>query len=159
VAQPQWLAARQAWLAARQAQPDGQAEYLGDTVALHQAPGGGWHAQPVAARALTKKAVGAGRDGFSLARACSVAQGQAAVAARVIGAVEAVLAHRLAAQRGRADQHGGQVVGRLRRPELVAIGLQQLRVSGEMAKFSMLVTSGSHCWWKRGASTASTFMP
>lgn len=42
VAQPQWLSIRQAWLQARLAHLAAQAVYLGDTVALHQALGGGW---------------------------------------------------------------------------------------------------------------------
>lgn len=47
VAQPQWLSARQAWLQARQATLAAQAVYLGDTVALHQALGGGWRGDAV----------------------------------------------------------------------------------------------------------------
>jgi NodT family efflux transporter outer membrane factor (OMF) lipoprotein len=43
VAQPQWLGTRQTWLQARLAYLAAQAVYLGDTVALHQALGGGWH--------------------------------------------------------------------------------------------------------------------
>ena len=43
-----------------------------------------------------------------------VAERQPGVAARIVGAVEAVLADRLAAERRRADQDRGDVVGRLR---------------------------------------------
>ncbi len=49
VAQPQWLSTRQAWLQARLAHLAAQAVYLGDTVALHQALGGGWRDQPTLA--------------------------------------------------------------------------------------------------------------
>jgi len=47
VAQPQWLGTRQAWLQARLAYLAAQAVYLGDTVALHQALGGGWRPDTV----------------------------------------------------------------------------------------------------------------
>lgn len=47
VAQPQWLSTRQAWLQARLATLAVQAIYLGDTVALHQALGGGWRPDTV----------------------------------------------------------------------------------------------------------------
>lgn len=50
VAQPQWLSARQAWLQARLAYLAAQSVYLGDTVALHQALGGGWRDDTVVGR-------------------------------------------------------------------------------------------------------------
>ena len=56
----------------------------------------------------------------------SVTQGQPCVAARVIGAVEAVLAQGLAAQRWRANQDRRDMVRRLRVAELVAHCLEQL---------------------------------
>ena len=43
-ARPAWLAARQALLQARLAQVGAKASYLGDSVALFQALGGGWRA-------------------------------------------------------------------------------------------------------------------
>lgn len=50
VAQPQWLQARQNWLQARLNQVASRATYLGDTVALYQALGGGWQADPALAQ-------------------------------------------------------------------------------------------------------------
>lgn len=47
---PQMLAARQAWLTARSNAAAAQAVYLGDTVALYQALGGGWQRQATAVR-------------------------------------------------------------------------------------------------------------
>src|SRR5438874_10591949 len=56
----------------------------------------------------------------------SIAERQAGVAPRIVRAVEAVLAHRLAAQRRRADQDRREVVRRLRVAELVTHALEDL---------------------------------
>ena len=50
----------------------------------------------------------------------SIAERQPRLAPSIVGAVEAVLADRLAAQGRRADQDRGEVVGRLRAAEFVA---------------------------------------
>jgi hypothetical protein len=45
-------------------------------------------------------------------------------------------------------------------PSLWPMSMSSFCESGLKAKRSTLVVSGSHCWWKRGASTASwMFMP
>ena len=51
---------------------------------------------------------------------------QPGVAARIVGAVEAIVADRLAGERWRADDDDRQMVGRLRRTELVALAFQDL---------------------------------
>src|SRR5580704_18011614 len=55
-----------------------------------------------------------------------IAGSQAAVSTRIIGAVVAIVADRLAPERRCADDDERQVVGRLRRPQLVAHPLQNL---------------------------------
>jgi hypothetical protein len=76
-------------------------------------------------------------------------------AARIERAVEAHARHRFRVERRRADQDRGDVIFRRRHGELVPHAEDGLRVRAQRARLHERVASGIHCWWMRGAATAS----